>query len=192
MATLTKKQRLTSIASDGYFINYLSDTADATKSVRTKVREAWKYNLEQITVANGYHTNVREVNDPPKNEGNLSRFPAINLLWGTEERENYHIQSNNSLVDVRLQVEMDVFFGATKDLPTEQDQILQDIQKMFGIQMNYSNPDSSGDATVFSADYLNAIPWGTDEEMRKAHGGISIIYEVVYKYVLNNPTISCG
>jgi len=179
-------ERLTAITSDGFFTQYTS-IVSTSKSIRTRVREAIKYGLQTITMESGYHRTIKDVFDPPVNYEKMKRFPVINLLWGQEERTNAHLAGNNSLCDIRLTSQIDIFLGNPKNISEEQDNVLQDIQRYFGNK--YYVPDSDGNRTAFDIIYSGASPWGMGEDEANGIGGVSVFFDVYYRYNLQNPEI---
>jgi hypothetical protein len=158
---------------------------------RTEIRTAWKYNLEQITTANGYNYDIRRVYDPIKSPEQMTELPAVNLDFGVEECANWveggHLQTggNRAILHNQLDVVMDVFMQDVNDIPLAQEKILADIQKRFG--NFYWVPNSDGTRTVFNCIYKSSNPFGLG--VNKPNCGISITYVVWYRQSLTDPTV---
>lgn len=151
--------------------------------IRTKLREALVYSLEQITEANSYWVTLRRVYDPPKNMDEMTEFPTVNLLIGKEERMNDRLLGNNSLLDLKWTVRIDVFLSESNNPPAEIDRVVASVQKYFG--HNYYIPGSDGNRTAFNCIYLSSEPFGT--ELSEPNCGVSIELETFYRIQLTNP-----
>lgn len=156
-------------------------------TVRTQLREAIKFGLRQITTANGYRTNIRRIYDPWMSPEKIDETPAVNVLWGREERwDDGHLHGNNPLLDLRFNLMLDFHLGSVNDIPLEQDKVLADVQKYFGT--NWWIPDSSGDARTFTCAYLASDPWA-DQGEEGPRCGIMIEIEVFYSINLSDPEV---
>ena len=152
-------------------------------TARTALRKSIKWNIEQITTANGYLTNVQKVYDPPKSIDAMPYFPCVNLHWGREDRNNETLMGNNELLDIRFECQMDFFFSESFDLPLAQDRSIADVQKRFG--NNWYITDENGIRRAFNSVYLAAEVWGI--EGQKPTGGVSIYLETFYRIKLTDP-----
>jgi hypothetical protein len=151
--------------------------------VRLALRRALKKCLLEITTTAGYYNTIKKVYDPPMNLESMKEFPAVNILIGREERLGESYISNNSKMDLRLQVTFDCFLHRQLYPTFAQDRILADIQRYFG--NNYYIKPAGEFRTAFNCLYLNSIPWGTEEERPQC--GISIEFDIWYSIVINNP-----
>lgn len=155
-------------------------------SARTNLRNALKLCIKEMTKAVGYNYTYIDVFDPPVNMEQMSTYPTVNILYGTERRQgNIHEIGNNPLYDLLLPVQFDVFLNDINNTTLAQDKTLSDFQKYFGL--NYYVKPNGGDRTVFEIAYLSSSIWGTERESPNC--GISIDFEVFYSIRVNNPNL---
>lgn len=159
--------------------------AYANESARTKLREAIKWNVQQITAANGYRSTVWQVYDPPKNIAQISEFPSCNLYWGRESNENDGIVGNNQLLDIRFSFLLSFVLSDINDQALEQDKILADVQQRFG--KYFYIPGSDGNRTAFNSIFRYSEPWS--HESQKPRCGIDIEIDVWYRLKIDNPDV---
>jgi len=152
-------------------------------TVRTKLREAIKWNLQQIATSGGYRSTIYKVYDPPRAISALGEFPSANVSWGREERTNEHINGNNELLDIRFEVQVDVFISESDDPALAQDKMIADIQQRFG--QNWYIQGSDGERTAFNCLFAASEPFGI--EGQKPNCGVSVMIEVWYRIKLTNP-----
>lgn len=153
-------------------------------SVKTNLRNALKACTKEMTVASGYNYTYIDVFDPPVNMERMTRYPTVNILYGTENRRGTsHAVGNNPLYDILLPVSFEVFLHDVNNTSLAQDKALADFQKYFGY--NYYIKPVSSDRTVFEAAWLSSTPWGTEVEVPNC--GISIDFEIFYSIRVNNP-----
>jgi len=152
-------------------------------SARTKLREAIKYGIQQITIANGYRNTVKGVYDPPMSMERFSDYPCINLQWGIEQRTGEHLgAANDSLLDLELPFTCECYLK-TNDPQQAQDDILADLQTYFGSR--HWIPNSAGDQTAFNCVYSSSELWGWEEQ--KGIAGVDVTFDLWYRIRLNNP-----
>lgn len=153
-------------------------------SVKTNIRNALSECIKEMTTSGGYNYTYRDVFDPPFNMEQMTGYPSVNILYGTERRlgDRYQV-GNNPLFDILLPVQFDVFLYDINNTSLAQDKALADFQKYFGY--NYYVKPASSDRTVFEALWLSSTPWGTEIEVPNC--GISIDFEVYYSIRINNP-----
>jgi len=153
-------------------------------SVKTNLKNALKLCVKEITIAGGYNYTFKDVFNPPVNMEQMSSYPTVNILYGTERRQgNNHEIGNNPLYDLMLPVQFDVFLHDVNNTSLAQDKALADFQKYFGF--NYYVKPVASDRTVFEIAFLSATEWGTEREVPNC--GISIDFEVFYSIRVNNP-----
>lgn len=153
-------------------------------SVRTDIRNALKSCIKEITTDGGYNYTFIDVFDPPMNMEQMTQYPTVNILYGTEQRSGDRFKvGNNPLYDILLPVTFDVFLYDINNTSLAQDNALADLQKYFGY--NYYVKPASSTRTVFEALWLSSTPWGT--EMEVPNCGISIDFEIYYSIRVNNP-----
>jgi hypothetical protein len=154
-----------------------------SNTVRTKLREALKYGLQQITITNGYRSTVKAVYDPIKEMEKMTRFPCINLEWGQEFRTGEHLgAANDSLLDIRFEFTCECYFKTTNP-PLAQDKIIADLQQYFGSR--HWVPSETGDQTAFNCVYLSSTPWGVDAQ--RGICGVDVVFEIWYRIRLSDP-----
>jgi len=153
-----------------------------------KVIEAWIYNLQQITVANGYWDNIDDIADPPKSKENFKQFPAVNLIYGTEARGNRTMRGANEYIhECNFPIIMDFFLKTQPDKVTrDQLRMLWNVQRYFGQSTNYIVPDSEGNKTCLKCSYEEHTKFGLS--VNKPNCGIQIIYRIYYRYESDNPS----
>ena len=178
LAVYNNTTERTGIKEDAFTFDSAEDS-----TVRTALRQAVKFGIEQITIANGYRTKVKMVNDPWVPDNKMQEFPNVNLYWGREERLGSRIAGNNPLLDMRMTCTISCHLASTNDPVTRQDKMLADVQQYFG--NNFYIPDSSGNRTIFNCVYLSSEPWGGDPN--KPTCGIDIELEIFYRINLKNP-----
>jgi hypothetical protein len=152
-------------------------------SARTKLRDAIKACVKEMIVAVGYNYSYIDVNDPPMNMEKMTRFPAVNILYGTERRQGDRYMGNNPTLDIFLPVQFDVFINEISNTTLAQDKVIADFQKYFG--ENYYVKPVAGDRTAFNCIWLANTIWGTQVE--KPSCGVSIDFEFFYSIKLNDP-----
>ena len=153
-------------------------------SVKTDIRNALVSCVKEITTAGGYNYTFRDVFDPPKNMEQMTQYPTVNILYGTEQRQGtQHKTGNNPLFDILLPVQFDVFLYDINNTSLAQDKALADLQKYFGY--NYYLKPQGSNRTVFEMMWLSSTPWGT--EMEVPNCGISVDFELYYSIRVNNP-----
>jgi len=170
--------------------------------VRAQIRQACLYGLrnriiaggnairygatDSIVSTSGYYNTMRRAYDPIRTRGNMEEFPACNVKIEDEFSENVsNVQKdqNQALLSNSFVLSMDCFLNDTNDPALEQDRILADVQKYFGI--NYFIPDVNGNATAFNCYYDSSVPHGINTN--KPESGILIRYRVWYRQELTNP-----
>jgi hypothetical protein len=169
--------------STGILSNGFTGTPDTGETVRSKIRKAIKYQLSTITKANGFYNDIRKVYDPPKVFNNIKVFPAVNLYWLGEERNDEHYHGNNSLLDLELTCNMVVYLNEREDPNTAADTLLADIQRKFGTQYYILN--EAGERTVFNCIYQSMEPFGIDTN--SPDYGISLDLKIFYRIRLTDP-----
>lgn len=164
---------------------FIVSVAYANQSARTKLREAIKWNVQQITAANGYRSTVWQVYDPPKNIAQMSQLPACNLYWGRESNDNDGIVGNNQLLDVQFSFILSFVLSSINDPALEQDKILADVQQRFG--KYFYIPGSDGNRTAFNCIFRSSEPWSHQSQTPRC--GIDIEIEVWYRLRIDNPDV---
>lgn len=153
-------------------------------SVKTNIRDGLKTCIKEMTVTGNYNFTYTDVFDPPINMEQMTSYPTVNILYGTERRQNDDWRvGNNPLYDIMLPVQFDVFLYDINNTSLAQDKALADFQKYFG--NNYYVKPADSDRTVFEIAWLSSTPWGT--EIQVPNCGISIDFEVFYSIRKNNP-----
>jgi hypothetical protein len=153
-------------------------------SARTDLRKAFKTCLLEISTARSYRTNILSVSDPAIGMEQMTIFPHINLLWGTEERLAIGA-GNNAFFDLKLPVQIDCFLSDQNDSVLAQDNVLADIMQYFG--NNYYVKPIAGVRTAFICYYSGSVPWGTERESPNC--GVSVNYDLQYRVRVDNPNI---
>lgn len=153
-------------------------------SVKTDIRNAIISCTKEITTPGGYNFTYKHIYDPPRNMDQMVEYPSVNVMYGQENRlGERHTVNNNSLYDIMLPVQFDVFLHSTQNTSLAQDKALADFQRYYG--NNYYLKPTSGNRTVFEIRWLNDVPWGTELEVPNC--GISIDFEIYYSIRVNNP-----
>lgn len=154
-------------------------------SVRTNLRTALRTCILEMTTGSGYNHTYEDVNDPVKNMEQMTRYPAVNIMFGQERRQNTHLAGNNPLIDILVPVQFDIFLHDINDTSLAQDKVIADFQKYFG--SNYYIRPAAGDRTAFNCIWLASLCWGTEREVPNC--GVSIDFEVFYSIRLNDPSL---
>lgn len=154
----------------------------ADKSIRTRIREAIFYGVEQITTANGYLVNIGDINEDERSVEELLKYPAVNINFG---RELYDVGGHNSgYLEKTLPVTFYVFVKNINEPETEKLRILHDIEKYF--MNNDCIPDSNGNDTVRGhINFSDSQTYGMD--VNSPAGRISITMNIVYLQSVFNP-----
>jgi hypothetical protein len=162
--------------------------------VRTKIRKAIAYQLHTITTGadNGYRylyrNTIAAVYDPPASmeKITMAQMPCVNLYWGRETDNGDRIAGNNPLLDMVLNCEMHCFTMNSEDVSLGADELISDIQALFGKQ--FVIPDSSGNATAFVCWFKGAESFATD--VVKPNIAVVVDLEVRYRIRINQPEIA--
>ena len=155
-------------------------------SVRTKLRKAIKYQLEQITTGNSYRKTINRVYDPPKNMEDMVEYPCVNLMWGREFDTEERKAGNRAMHDIHMTCRIEVFLHEHSDtIVDEIDKVLADVQEKFGV--NYYITGEDDERTAFVCYYIGSEPFGTDKT--KPNCGISIELSVHYRILIGDPTV---
>lgn len=164
-------------------------------SVRMKIHSAIKYHLSQITAGSEYYNTIRAKNiyDPPVSLQRFNEYPSVNVIWGREDCQNRNpgshgqVGGNIGLLHNDFVVDFDCVIPHHNDPALEQNKMLADIQKKFGIR--YALPSSDGSASgAFNCFYASSEPWGTRESLT----GITVSVVVWYMQLSNNPAVARG
>jgi hypothetical protein len=155
-------------------------------NVKSDLRSALQTCVKEMTVAAGYNYTYTRVFTNPKNMEEFDEFPAVNILFGNEQRQGTTHQINNAgKFTILLPVQFDVFLNDSNNITLARDKVLADFQKYFGL--NYYVKPSTSERTVFEMVWLGDVEWGT--EVQKPNGGISIDFELYYTIRRNNPNL---
>ena len=171
----------------GHIDNVFVGTARIGSTMRTRLRNAVKFNVEQLTTENSYRSQIRNVYDPPRNLNNMGDLPAVNLHWGSETHLGDRFKGNNALLNLPLRVEMDFITRDIEDPNETIDKFIADVQEHFG--HNFYIPDEAGDRTVFDCVYDGAEPWGIDEQSPLV--GATVILNITYRIRREDATVPC-
>jgi len=159
--------------------------ASTPVSVRENIRNAIIFNLQQITVANGFDADVFTDEDILSHE-QIIEYPFVNVV---SKAESYLNAGDSTLHDIRLRktasYDMDCYIRSIDDPNDSIEKILADIEKRF--MLNYNLQDSSGKRTAVECMFTFNEKFGI--ETNKPLHGISIGLDVFYRQDLNDPTV---
>jgi hypothetical protein len=150
-----------------------------------------KYQLGQITTANGYRSNVRAVYDPIVNMEKIVSYPVIDIEWGDEVRSNQsdgdRLAGNRSMYDITLPCTAHCYLKAV-DIQDAQDNLLADVQELIG--NNFYLTGSDGNRTAFVVTYEGASIGGIEaQSSSQPNGFISINLNCHYRILYSDPTV---
>ncbi len=141
---------------------------------------------ESIVDTYGYFNTIKRAYDPIRQRGNMEEFPACNVKIEDEfcdNVSNVQMDQNQALLHNSFILSIDCFLNNTNDPALEEDRVLGDIQKYFGI--NYTIPDENGYGTAFNCYYDSSVSHGI--ETNEPEGGILIRYRIWYRQELTEP-----
>ena len=160
--------------------------------VRTKIRKAIAYQLHTIEAGASnrygysYRTTIASVFDPPVSMEKMQNFPCVNLYWRRESDNSDRLSGNNQLFDLVLSAQLHCFSLSTEDPESAADNIIGDVQALFGD--NFTIPDSTGAATAFVCYYKGAESFITEAAVPRVVTVIDM--DVRYRIRVNQPEIS--
>lgn len=154
-------------------------------SVRTNLRSAISNCIKEMSVTGGYNNAYLDVNDPPKNMEQMSRYPTVNILYGQERRQGNKFVGNNPILDIQIPLQFDIFIHDINDTMLAQDKVISDFQKYFG--QNYYVRPASGLRAAFNCIWLSSTGWGTEREVPNC--GVTLEFELFYSIRLNDPSL---
>lgn len=155
-------------------------------SVETRVREALKYRLEEITTDNDYLNDVAAVLDEfPVNPSSVTSFPTIVSLTGSQTRERF----DNETLSISLQAMLVVFVDPAGDFIEQSESIKQDIHAMLG-----SNPGLPGEndaPTCQLALFASTETFGrvADLPLAGQFRGVKVAVDIVWQQKFTDPTV---
>jgi hypothetical protein len=153
------------------------------KSVRTKIREAIQYQIQQITIANGYKNTFSEVLfEIPTSQSRIN-YPSVTVLFGQEQIVNEDMSDN--LWHKLLPVMFIVHLMDQADTVLYRETILQDLEYRFG--NNFTIKDSAGVETCMIATLDTNEPFGM--KINKPQIGITFGFSVRYRQSIIDPTV---
>lgn len=150
-------------------------------SVRTKIREALVLNLQKITTANGYNTDIGEVLAEPRSFADMINWPVVNVYWG---RETYSHIMGYFYKDASAY--LDVFVKDVNAIYTTRQELLADIEKL--LLTNYYLPDASNDATCIDCHVTGDTIWGFEDT--PDYSGFTVELKIRYKQNILNPELT--
>jgi hypothetical protein len=157
----------------------------------SNLRAAVKADMLRITIANGYRNTLLSVFDPPRNVQEITDFPAINLLWGGDERVNNgeyggKIVGNHAPLEQHWALEADVFVVNQADPQAAADSIKADIIEYF--HKNYWVPNTAGDSTAFLIIYKSRSAVG-GTELERPNAWFTLTFDIYYRTPFDNLSV---
>ena len=132
-----------------------------------------------------YNFNLAEVNDVIRSYEQQTKFPAVNVYLRDQDYQNAantQLGQNQGLAHIQVELVLDCFLN-TKDLKTNQELLLADIIRFFG--MNHYNPDETGLKTCQAMYPSTARRFGIESDKKK--GGVEIIFKTWVRHTLVDP-----
>jgi hypothetical protein len=142
-----------------------------------------------ITKENGYNYTITRAYDPPMSIEQISEFPAVNVAMGKETCENANdlgLTGNRGVLHMSLPVNLECFIHESNNVELAQYNMERDIKKYFGT--NYTIP-YNGNPTAFALKYGGGLPFGIRENVVSGICGVDIILTVIYRQLVNDPTV---
>jgi hypothetical protein len=155
-------------------------------SVRTKIRKAIHYGLEQVTTGNGYEITFGDINELERSHEQEVNMPAVNVNFGTETYMNAQ-QGSNALgyLIKSLPVEFAVEVQDINDVREEEMRVIAALERYF--LNNRCIPDSGGAYTVVG----NTVFTGNRVQGMRANepfGHVIMDMDILYHQNILDPT----
>lgn len=115
-------------------------------SQKDRIRNAVKYNLQRITTANGFGTDVGDVSMISLHDDNNINYPTIDISIVERVQSSDNGGFTTSMLEKEATIELECWFKNINGISDERDQLLADIEVFF--TMNPCIPDENGVATV--------------------------------------------
>lgn len=164
----------------------MSNTVYNAHSCRTRIRQALLYLLKQISIDNGYKTNVSEVHDEALNFNNIKRFPAIVLTFATENILEYGVNNQTFVKQFHeLRAFLDCFVYERETPSFAREELIHDLEKLIGV--NHGLPGEDGKCTCYFAQPVSIIPFGMKSNL--PYVGFSMELLIKYAQKRDDPTV---
>lgn len=160
------------------------------KTVRTKIREAIIYNLNEIKKSNDYENNVGDVFSEARPLDDMRNFPAIMVNFGPHKCLNAEdgTTTQGFILDYECTVTLTIFIKNAQNTEEHRESIVGDIQKLFMNSVaNRSIPDKDGNATAREMMFIDDESFGF-EGTKGVVQGHKLNFWVRYAQVLGDPT----
>lgn len=155
------------------------------KSLRQRILEALQFNLQEITVANGYSNDVGDVMIIPTSINKIKNFPAINIQTDRESILNLEEGRHTlGMLHYRMPVHLDVYLDAYEDSDLAREKILADVEKR--LMNNLSLPGLTGRSSISELRLQDNIFFGVGANLPFI--GVSLTLLLFYHQDILDPT----